>query len=212
MMSGRMRKNWIVGVLICVTVFSIFINIDPVSAKSNYKKEYYKVVQSSTAPNKYADFSYEERYFGETVSFSEYFTYDLDKNGIPELFVKSDNTGLWAVFTYADDEVVCLTFDNLWRINKKTNEIVVWGHWHGAGGTGENEYFMYKMKKDKKSLKCSYSIDDHYGSAYPVYVNDWEKHYDSKSKYKAIYQKHVKNAIDISKFKTAKVGTKKGIK
>lgn len=179
--------------------------------KASYKKAYQKVIKSSTSPRKYTDFSYEDRYFRKKVKFDKYFTYDLDKNGIPELFVHSKTTGMWAVFTYDDGKAIYL-WNDYFGINKKTKALIVHGHWHGAGGTWNNEYSIYKIKNGKELVR-SYYIDDQFGHGYVIGINDeYEEENYTKENYDAVYVKYVKKTTSLNKFKSTKVGSYKGIK
>lgn len=57
------------------------------ATQKKYKTTYKKVLTNKDNVKKYTnDISYLEFYFGENCVFNKYYYYDLDKNGIPELF------------------------------------------------------------------------------------------------------------------------------
>lgn len=97
---------------------------------------------------KYGNFSYIKGYFGkEGYNFDKYFLCDVDDNGTPELFLYSTYMKITAVFTYTDEPVYLLD-DVIYGINLETDEVVIHGHWHGAGGSWEDEWSAYCISGD----------------------------------------------------------------
>lgn len=167
---------------------------------------------------------YLEMYFGSSYSYNRYFIYNLDKKGAPELFLHSTKMGLTAVFTYRKGKLVYLCYDDFYGINKKQKTLVVQGHWHGAGGTYENEWSGYRMSSLKKisrffyidsctSLSWGASLYSDTGGYY-AYYKGTSNYSAKKSKrlYKSLKKKYVKGATKFSKFKKYKLTTTKGLK
>ena len=115
-------------------------------------------------------FDYLKMYFREGYGFDKYFLHDLNDDGIPEMFVYSTNMGLTAVYTI-DNGLKLLGYADICGINIRSNEAVVYGHWHGAGGSGENEWHTYAIKNG--SLEMTRYIDhlpyDDYNDRYTYY-------------------------------------------
>ena len=115
---------------------------------------------------------YLQMYFGdEGYNYNEYFLYDLNQDGTPELFLHSNDMdvadeapqsnmmGLTSVFTWDGKEVRYLGYDDIEGINEQTGEIIVFGHWHGAGGSGIYEYSFYRISDDLSTLEQVAYID-----------------------------------------------------
>jgi hypothetical protein len=115
---------------------------------------------------------------------------------------------LTAVLTYQNGSVVLLGCNQIARINQSKKAIIVNGHWHGGGGSGA-EWTVWKKKGD--SLYNKYYIDEVDGE-YTVGKDDkYSSSYDSKQ-YNKIYNKYVKKAKKISKYKKYKLSDKKGFR
>ncbi len=166
--------------------------------------QYAAILKDWTLIEDYGDFSYLPMYFGEDYAFDSYWLCDVDQNGVPELFLHSSTMSvITAVFTCTEEQLVFLTYDDFYGINPETGELVIHGHWHGAGGTWENEWTAYKVFPDKAEYVM---YIDHY--APPQY--DGEEHYDiynpktdeyecvsDGTEYEELYAVHVEPCITV---------------
>ena len=94
-------------------------------------------------------------------------------------------------------------------------EIIVHGHWHGAGGSYENEWYVYKVNKKPYALRYSIDIMPNGVNGeqrVSVYNGKWKLLSTKKSYYNKIYKTHIKKATAINKFKRYKLTDKKGLK
>lgn len=158
-----------------------------------------------------SDFEYLDFYFGEDYQFDSYWLCDIDQNGTPELFLYSKTrhmTGMVAVVTYTDRPVVVIV-DMIDGINLETAECIIHGHWHGAGGSPENEWTGYRIQGDtaEYSMYIDYydyneeDIENHYVIYHPE-TDEFEDPVDGRE-YEEIYAAHVANCIwtwDIHKY------------
>ena len=93
---------------LCVFIAALMILTVPVShtetvnaaSGSGWKKSYESILNNWRRAEKYCDTSYLKMYFGRDYKFNQYFLYDLNRNGTPELFLHSTTMGLTIVFTY----------------------------------------------------------------------------------------------------------------
>lgn len=116
---------------------------------SSCYRAYKSVLADWTLIEKYGDFSYYTFYFGDNYGYDSYYLFDVDKNGIPELFLCSESMCIITVFTYAQ-KLCWLVSDDIYGINEETGELIVLGHWHGSGGSGsEHECTGWKISEDK---------------------------------------------------------------
>ena len=158
-----------------------------------------------------SDLDYMDFYFEQDYQFDSYWLCDIDKNGTPELFLYSDTrnmTNMVAVVTYTDQPVVVIV-EMIHGINLETAELIKYGHWHGAGGTAENEWTGYRIQGDtaEYSMYIDYyeydeeDIENHYVIYHPE-TDDVEEPVDGRE-YEEIYASHVANCIwvrDIPKY------------
>ncbi len=184
--------------LVVANGFDTF-TVEAASWKSNYKK----VIKNYHRIDKYN--VYEKEYFGSSYGFQKYFISDIDSNGTPELLLYSSSMGLTSVFTCSKGKLKFLWTDDFYKIKKSKKSLVVKGHWHGAGGTNEKEYKIYKVPR-KTSL---YYIDNAYGNYTVSKGNTYSK--GTAKKYKKVYKKYVKGGKKISKFKKYKLKNKSGL-
>lgn len=96
-----------------------------------------------------------------------------------------------------------MVYDDIYGIKKSKKAIIVQGHWHGAGGSGVDEWTVYTI--GKKQLKQKYYVD----KMDKIYVNDKKA---SKSAYNKIYKSYIKGTTKLSKFKKYKLSNTKGLK
>ena len=179
----RIRSILLIAVLLCLLG-------NGRSAKAAgadiWRGQYAKILDNPSLVSDYLNVSYENTYFGGDFYFSGYFLCDVDNNGIPELFLRS-NHSLTAVLTCTNEgRIIGLSIDGYYKINKKKHVLVVKGHWHGAGGSGIYEYAIYKIAG--KEIKDQAYIDKM--SSYTVRVNGNYLR-GSRSKYNKVYKKYV---------------------
>lgn len=153
-----------------------------------WKQEYASILANWKTIENYYDTSYIADYFGSDYQFDEYFLYDINDDSVPELFLCSTAMGLTEVFTYSDGLVWCGE-DLFAGINTATNELVVNGHWHGAGGSGIDEWSSYALKD--QTLECTAYIDL-LGDSYTIY-RDGDYVSGTKEEYDAIYDQYFTN-------------------
>ncbi|MDE6387039.1 MAG: hypothetical protein K2L82_04420 [Lachnospiraceae bacterium] len=173
---------------------------------SNWREAYQIFLDDWKKIEKYGDFSYLEFYFGEErYNFDKYFLCDIDDNGTPELFLCSTYMRLTAVFTYTD-QPVCLLYNRIYGINDETDEVVIHGHWHGAGGSGENEWSAYRITGDisEHSMYIDFFdlSEDSGEKRYSVYDErtDEYTHPQDGTEYNAFYAAHVEPCILIENY------------
>lgn len=160
-----------------------------------WKHEYASILTNWRTIENYYDTSYIANYFGSDYQFDEYFLYDLNKDSVPELFLYSTTMGLTEVFTYSDSLVWCGENDFI-GIQTVTNELIVQGHWHGAGGSGVYEWSSYSLVN--QLLECTVGIDI-LGDRYAVYQygNDVE---GTEENYYSLYDQHFSNYTPYDSF------------
>lgn len=207
------------NVLILFNVLLFVCSISPMNGitanaattTSGWEKAYKKMINNSELLDKYEDMSYIKNYFGDDYKFDKYFLYDINHNKVPELFLYSSTMGLTVVLTYSNNKIVYLFCDAISKINSIAGEIIVNGHWHGVGGSGEYEWSIYQVKKNTCSIE--YYIDN-LGGNYSVYNSDMKCISTKKSTYTKILTQHVnsKNCKDFKKIKKYNVSSNKGIK
>lgn len=214
------RNLGILLILFMVFISAILLSPTQVNAATpRWKTAYNKILKNWRLVERYQDMSYlkmyfNPKYFGSQYRFNRYFIYDVDKNGTPELFLHSTSMGLTEVMTY-DKKLISLGYYDIARINKKTRELIVHGHWHGAGGSQDKEWWVYKVSKKPYLLK--YYIDimpngTNSAQNVSVYNGKWRLLSTEKSHYNKIYNSHIKNATPMSRFKKYKLTDKKGLR
>lgn len=174
---------------------------------ANWREAYQMILDDWKKIEKYGDFSYLEFYFGEEdYYFDKYFLCDIDENGTPELFLHSTDMGLTAVFTYADKPIFLL-YNVIYGINFETDEVVIHGHWHGAGGSWENEWSAYRITEDISEYSMYIDFfdltEESGGKCYDVYdeMTDEYTHPQDSTEYDAIYAAHVKPCVLIENYR-----------
>ena len=175
-----------------------------VEAAPKWKNAYKKILKNWRLAEKYDDLSYLKSYFGNDYGFDIYFIYDLNKDGTPELFLHSTTMGLTEILTFKKGKITGLGYDHIYGIKKSKKALIINGHWHGAGGSGKDEWAVYTI--GKKKLKQKYYLDIWDGE---VNVN-FKK--STKSTYNKIYKEYVKGTAKFGKFKKYKLSDMKGLK
>ena len=168
-----------------------------VYASKSWYEAYKTILKDWTTIEQYGDFSYLKMYFDIDYEFDNYYLCDIDGNGIPELMLHSDYMGITAIFTYDNNQIHYLTYDAIYGINKETGEIIIKGHWHGAGGSGEAEWKAYQVKNNEAKytmyIDSFYSLDPTIENPYTIYQPDtgeYEKQENSEE-YDRLYAIHV---------------------
>lgn len=204
-------KRYIAAVLVAILTV-VCTNVTEVGAASQtWKEAYKKILNNWKLVENYsnAGTDYLKQYFGKDYGFDRYFLEDVNGDKTPELFLSSTSMGgLTVVFTYRDGKVVCLGCDLFYKINTSKKVLVVNGHWHGAGGSGADEYSIYSIGKNE--WKRKYYIDC-MNNKYTVWKSNCNKEKNSKSTYKKVYKKYVKGGKEFFKYKQYKLSSKKGL-
>ncbi|MCM1182955.1 MAG: hypothetical protein NC337_06250 [Roseburia sp.] len=176
-------------------------------ADAFWYEQYAAVLNDWTLIEDYGDFGYLPMYFGEDYAFDSYWLCDVDGNGIPELFLHSSSMAvITAVFTCTEEQLVFLVYDDFYGINQETGELVVHGHWHGAGGSYDNEWSAYQIAQDK--AESSMYIDfidfseDGGGIRYTVYNSETGAYTESAdgAEYEALYEAHVQPCVPVQNY------------
>lgn len=162
----------------------------------------------------YYDLGYLKYYFDEDYQFDSYFLCDVDRNGTPEFFLYSDTRNMKnmvVIMTYTDQPVGIIK-EMIHGINLETGEIIVHGHWHGAGGSGIDEYSGFCIQGD--TFENTMSIDAYRKEYYPsveeelYYVSylgrpDTKERYTDRQEYEEVYAERVESCTlieDIVKY------------
>ena len=189
---------------LCVFIAALMILTVPVShtetvnaaSGSGWKKSYESILNNWRRAEKYCDTSYLKMYFGKDYKFNQYFLYDLNRNGTPELFLHSTTMGLTIVFTY-NGRLRSLGYYDIYGFNTDKKELIVRGHWHGAGGSGVNEWTIYKM--GSSWMQGTYTMDKMNGN-YSVYNMQDGSFTGSSKMYNAIYSQHIRKCKRMNSF------------
>ena len=159
------------------------------------------------------DFDYLRMYFKDEYGFDKYFLHDLNSDGVPEMFVYSANMGLTAVYTI-DGGLKFLEYQDISGINLRTGEVVINGHWHGAGGSGVYEWHTYGMKDG--SMVMTRSIDylpyDENSGRYSCFDAAAETYNDSnRAEYDRTYQDIMNGFRSLSAYRLYDLGDLAGL-
>lgn len=175
------------------------------------RKEYERILNNWRLAENYINMDYLKMYFGNNYIFQQYFLYDLDGDGLPELFLYSALMRLTAVLTY-DSGLKGVGYLSLYGINPKTHELIEHGHWHGSGGSDDMEWSVYPMakKNGKYSLEMKYYIDKRGNYVSIGYYENYRE--GTQEEYNKIYGEHVKDAAAFSKFERYALSDSKEIR
>ena len=100
---------------------------------------------------------YRKGYFGgwetpwERLPFSSYAAADLNGDGTPELLLRSREMGLTDLIGW-NGEYVYLGYDDYMGFLPEEKAALVHGHWHGAGGSYDQEYSVVSLEEPGKIL------------------------------------------------------------
>lgn len=184
------------AVLLAATLMPMNAETARAASKPKWQTAYENVLKNWRIVEQYEDLSYLKQYFGDGYEFDRYYIYDLNKDGTPELFLDSKGMGLTVVLTYKKG-LRSMGYECIERINKAKKEIIVHGHWHGAGGSWDNEWSVYRISNNR--LTPVYYIDKMNGY-YSVYDYQQNKSASTSSAYNRIYREHIKSAAKVSDF------------
>lgn len=171
--------------------------------------QYAAILKDWTLIEDYGDFSYLPMYFGEDYAFDSYWLCDVDQNGVPELFLHSSTMSvITAVFTCTEEQLVFLTYDDFYGINQEKGELLIHGHWHGAGGSYVNEWSAYKVLQDKAEYSMYIDFFDvseegeDEENRYTVYDPETDEYIDSSdgTEYEALYAAHVQPCVPVESY------------
>ena len=191
--------------------------------------DYAAIVEDWTKVEDYAQgaLDYEKSYFGyepNLYGFDHYFLTDVDTNGTPELMLVSQTMGLTAVLTYSNDHPVFLCTWAPYGINTETAELIIHGHWHGAGGSYENEWSGIRIRGETVDW-TSFYIDyfdwsEEWGGRYAFLdeeTGEWldyaitEPNQEYEARYQDAFDRHVANCRLIESFQLYELGELSGL-
>lgn len=181
-------------------------------AQTSYAKLYQRILKN---PHQALakDCLYLETYKGKAIQVSRYFLYDLNKDKIPELFLIGTKAyqGFCFYITARANKIGDVYYECFDRINKKQKAIITPGHFHGAGGSGTYEYHAIRLMGKPLNFQ-NYVYIDHFatGTNVTIYVNQKRRSATMKN-YNQLYQKYVKGATKLSRFKSYSLKNKKGL-
>lgn len=176
--------------------------------QSNRTKPWYGAYQSIlndwTVIGQYGsgEIGYIKQYFGKDYQFDSYWLSDIDGDGTPELFLHAEHMNdLTAVFTYSGNELIYLMVDAIYGINKEKAEVVINGHWHGAGGSGINEWHVYRIENDEAVYV--WMFDKYHETRYEIWdVENWTFYevQETGNQYIELYDAHVEGCVLASSY------------
>ena len=140
--------------------------------------------------------------------YDKYFLYDLDQNGIPELYLCQKDGYFMLIATYNGQTTECSGLLPLSHFNPATKEALQQGGWPETEGSGENEWRVYTF--NDIGVLCRSVGFDHvtypdedacyiYEAAEELSEDLSDEIYDiSIDDYNKLYEEHIKGAMDIS--------------
>ncbi len=185
-------------------------NPSPEPWPEDWQAGYHRILADWSVLEVCGNLSYLPQYFGDAYGFDSYFLCDVDSDGTPELFLDSSTMGLTAVCCY-DAGPVGVFYDRF-DVNKQTGELIVAGHWHGAGGIGtlwDNEWRAWKLCGTDWELSMSIDCfeakwlgteENRYDIHDPETGEDKRFMAASSPEYDALYDVHVVPCIPFSQF------------
>lgn len=108
--------------LICTTPICQTTEVNAASGAS-WRNAYESILNNWKRAEKYCNTSYLKTYFGRNYKFNQYFLYDLNRNGIPELFLHSSTMDLTLVFTY-NGKLISLGYYDIYGFNTGKHELL----------------------------------------------------------------------------------------
>lgn len=172
-----------------------------------WRSAYREILDDWKIIEQYGDMKYLKEYFDSEYQFDKYWLCDVNSDEVPELFLHSDNINITVVFTYFEEEICFLMYDIIYGVNKETEDVVIEGHWHGAGGSGVDEWTVYHIT-EKEAVYAYYidfireyeelEIENPY-TVYDATIGEFEKQ-PNGNEYDEIYVVHVKPCTMKSKF------------
>lgn len=143
-------------------------------------------------------FAYEE----DLIDFDRYAVLDLNRDGTPELLLRSQGMGLTIVLTY-DQGLKYLGDNDFYGILPETGELIVHGHWHGAGGSFDNEWSVWDLFRDPDDMYSAYFdyLEFEEGRNYSFYSREdgeWLSGLqgeDAAARYDAAFRRYVESCV-----------------
>lgn len=178
-MKKLVKIRWILTAILLVSVLGIPQKVDAASKKASAVKAYASLLKKN--PSKYKEIGsqyYDASFKLPDLSYLDsFFLYDLDKNGVPELFTITYVNARWEiirVYTWKNNKVRSYIFSNgaeaVFNNCHTANgaysfSICKKGHIHNvfSGGMGSNAA-VYKVSK--KKLKQFLTYQESYGDSY----------------------------------------------
>ena len=149
---------------------------------------------------------YRTQYFSydpSLLDLSAYALADLNEDEVPELLLYADGTGLTDVFTY-DGGLRYLGYDNFFGFVSESGSAVVHGHWHGAGGSGVNEYSVRELFAEEDRTTYFDYLESEGERCYSVYADEgsyngtWArpgKDKKGETLYRELYERYVLGCV-----------------
>ena len=160
---------------------------------------------------------YRESYFSygeDTVSFDRYALADLNGDGFPELILCSKGMGLVDLFTYRDN-LLYIGYNRYFGFIPGSGETVVRGHWHGAGGSGTDEWSVNKLASGEMVTYFD-RLGDETSRVYQFIDenSEWTQMQDSpeaSALYESLYEKYVDACVRVNDLPFYEIGDLSGL-
>ncbi len=182
---------------------------------ATWQDQYQAILADPALADRYLDLDYEHSYFGSDYGWDQYYLYDMTGDDIPELFLKSDSMGLTVVYTWDEYAGLCgLWCDMPAGILTSKAELLVNGHWHGAGGSGKFEWSVYRYNPETMTMDSELYLDafpedfqnpDWDNARYIVMTGtDFRRNPDEQNRehYDKYYDEHIKPMKAVSEIPT----------
>lgn len=143
---------------------------------------------------------YRESYFSsdqDLISFDRYALADLNGDSFPELLLCSKGTGLVDLFTF-QNQLLYLNYDRYFGFLPGTGDTVIRGHWHGAGGSGTDEWTVNSLSSGNTIAyfdRLGNSENQFYHFILPDQDIQWEMMDSPESA--ALYNEQVEKYVDV---------------
>lgn len=201
-----MKKKIFLGLLT-----ASMLPIVNVHAQTSWQKVYRQILKN---PHRFLanDCLYLETYMNKNIQVAKYFLYDLNKDKTPELFLIGSQKykGFCFAITCHKGKMGSVYYERFDRINKKQKCIITHGHYHGAGGSGVNEYHAIFLTGKPLDFQDDVYIDHFAGNNISLWLHHQHRPITMK-KYKSLYNQYVKSSTPISRFKSYRLTNMKGL-
>ena len=160
---------------------------------------------------------YREAYFSygeDPVSFDRYALADLNGDGFPELLLCSKGMGLVDLFTCRDN-LLYIGYNNYFGFLPGSGTAVVRGHWHGAGGSGTDEWSVIDLASGE-TVAYFDRLGDDTSKVYHFMDenNEWTQMQDSpeaSALYDSLYEKYVDACVRLNDLQFYEIGDLSGL-